>query len=93
MCQTRISAENASPHSAAEGHGHDEKLRHQQSPAVQRLTDHPGDRADEQHRQTARHRYQSDHHRRLGGLIREDPGNQQLEPAHRIADSAGKPQA
>jgi hypothetical protein len=74
-------------------HGHNEKLRQQQSLAIQRLADHTGDRTDEQHRQAASNRYQSDQDGRLGDLVSEDPGNQQLEPAHRIADPAGKPQA
>jgi hypothetical protein len=29
----------------------------------------------------------------LGDLVGEDPGNKQLEPAHRITDPTGKPQA
>jgi hypothetical protein len=61
--------------------------------AIQRLADHIGDRADEQHRQAASNHYQSDQDGRMGDLVSEDPGNQQLEPAHRIADPAGKPQA
>jgi len=56
-------------------HSHDEKLRHQQSLAVQRLANHAGNRADEQHRQASGNRYQSDHDGRLGDLVSEDPGN------------------
>jgi hypothetical protein len=48
---------------------------------------------NEQHRQAAGNRYKSDQDGRLGDLVSEDPGNQQLEPAHRIADPTGKPQA
>ena len=74
-------------------HGHDEKLCQQQSLAIQRLSDDTGDRADEQHWQAAGNRYKSDQDGRSGDLVSKDPGNQQLEPAHRVADPAGKPQA
>jgi len=57
------------------------------------LADHAGDRADEQHRQAASNRHQSDQDRRSGDLVSEDPSNQQLEPAHRVAHPAGKPEA
>src|SRR5215813_1918084 len=79
MCQTRICAENASAHSVAE------------LTAMTKSSDHARDRADEQHRHAASNRHQSDQDGRLGDLVCEDPGNQQLEAAHCVADPAGKP--
>src|SRR6266567_1233753 len=60
--------------------------------AIDRLGYDPGDRAEEQHWQAARHRDDGDEKRRVRQIVGEDPGDQQFEPAHRIADAAGKPQ-
>jgi hypothetical protein len=72
---------------------HDEELCHEQSLAVQRLADHPSNRSDEQHWQASRDRYHGDQKGRVRDVVGEDPGNQQFEPPHRVADPTGKPQA
>src|SRR6516162_6570708 len=93
MCQTRISAENASAHSAAELTAMTKSCVNSNRLRFQRLAEHTSNRADEQHRQAASNRHQSDQDSRLSGLVGKDPGNQQLEPTHRVADPAGKPKA
>jgi hypothetical protein len=62
------------------------KLRHQESFAIQCLANHACNRADEQHRQAPGNRYKSDQNGRPGDLVSKNTGNQQLEPAHRVAN-------
>jgi hypothetical protein len=93
MCQTRISVENASPHSTAEVTAMTKscvtsnRLRFSASPTTPAIV--PMNSIGRLRATVTRATITVD----WVDLIREDRGNQQLKPAHRIADSAGKPQA
>jgi integrase len=81
---------------------HAQEMAAHESPRTTKLYDRTKERLTQdeverirfkQHRQAASNRYQSNQDCRMGDLVSEDPGDQQLEPAHRVADPAGKPQA